>query len=531
MTTLRSPEGGKRRRRSVQPVVQSRRRRRLWIVLGLSVVSLVLAGYFGFRFYQRNRLEGETFRDGVNRRISEALGCQVEFNRIYDGGDESLAAKEARFEVRDPGDLIQSGTFSNLSASLTGSSWVTDEWGILMLNINEGTITLNPSRPDFPNDSTGIVPHSGGGRHVGGFGINPEPERITLDEVRFLKGLTVEWPASSGAGQTTEAIKKLRGHAKIARSGGMSGTFIDGSVALNQMPEMRIQNLNWKLSGRKLDVAGGSIKFGGRAQASVSGKADLVSDGSAEFTADFESTPLATLLPPAWHEAVLGLFSAQKTTFRASFGKGPERVFEGDFKVVGAIFQGFTFFDKASEALGRNVEVQRPEFPVLTGHFKWSPSTGLELTNLFGERGELLRMSGSVTLTESGPVKGRLKLSTSENALRNVKKSAPQLFGPFEDGWASFEFNVSGTAKAIVDDIDLKTAARGPDSPAPDGAASTPSPTQQVPAAPQNPAAAPAPNRRAPAPAPSAPPRPKPSNAELEKQMEDLLRANKSAPR
>src|SRR6185295_1453505 len=111
---------------------------------------------------QRIRLEGETFRDGVNRRISEALGCQVEINRIFDGGDKSLAATEARFDTREAQDIVQSGTFNNLSASLTPSSWVSDQWGILMLSMTDGTITLNPDRPATPSDTTRIVPHTAG---------------------------------------------------------------------------------------------------------------------------------------------------------------------------------------------------------------------------------------------------------------------------------------------------------------------------------------------------------------------------------
>jgi hypothetical protein len=515
ITTLRTPEGGRRRRRSVQPVIASRRRRRFWLIISISVVSLALAGYFGFRFFQKIRLEGETFRDGVNRRISEEVGCQVEFTRIYDGGDKSLAATQARFDTRDQ-DLLEFGTFSNLSASLTASSWVSDEWGILSLSIAEGTINLNPDRPVFPVDSTKFVPHSKTANRKPSdgsfrFGINPEPDRIVLDKIQFTKGLNLEWP--SAAGQPPEGIRKLRGHITLPRSGGLESVLVDGVVSLNQMPDLNLEKVVWKLNGRSLDISGGSIRYGGRAKITFSGHADLVTDGAVDLKADFVATPLQMLIPPQWHEAVLGMFSAEKATFHANFGKGPERVLEGDFKVTGAILQGFLFMSKIADAL-RRPEIAKPEFPELKGHFRWSPSKGLELTGLSGEREDLLRIAGDVSVSSTGAVKGRLKMSANGNALRAAGPTAPALFGPVVDDWAPVEFNLTGTAKAIMDDIKPGNGARTADEvPAPNGVSPQESPGT-------------------PAPAPPPPPDRKRTrtNEEIEKEFNDLIPNKNKTP-
>jgi hypothetical protein len=527
ITTLRSPDGAKRKRRSVQPVYASRRRRRLWLTIGISVACVAILCYYGFSFAQRIRLEGETFRDGVNRRISEALGCQVEINRIFDGGDKSLAATEARFDTQEAKDIVQSGTFNNLSASLTPSSWVSDQWGILMLSMTDGSITLNPERPATPPDSARIVPHiAGKGRSTEGgwrFGINPEPDRITIDKLQFTKGFNLEWPAKPP--QPPEGIRKLRGHVKFPRSGemsgGMEGSFSDGTMVLTEMPEVRIETVRWTLKERHLEILGSRVSFGGRASASISGHAELVSDGTVELKADILSTPLTSILPRIWHEAVLGMFSAEKTAFRASFGKGPERVYEGDFTVKGVIFAGFLFMSKFADALG-HPEISRPEFPVLTGHFKWSPSTGVEITEISGEKEGLLRLNGSVRVNLQGSVDGRLKVSASETALRGAPPNAPKLFGPISGEWASLEFGIKGDPKSLVDDIIMPESSGV-------GAVPTPAPTSDTPApAPTSPdpkATAPRP------PAPAAPRKPKPSNAELEKELDELMRANKATPR
>ena len=84
-------------------------------------------------------------RIAVNRRISGAIGCQVEFTRIHDGGDSSLSAVEGHFDTGQE-ELLASGAFSGINASLTPMSWVTSEWGITQLSITRGTLYVYVSR-------------------------------------------------------------------------------------------------------------------------------------------------------------------------------------------------------------------------------------------------------------------------------------------------------------------------------------------------------------------------------------------------
>ena len=472
LTQLRSPDGSgkRRRRRSEQPIVTARRRRRIWITVVLGLITLILAGYFGFRFFQRLRLEGETFREGLDRRLSDAIGCQVALTRIRDGGQESLSATEARIRTRDQ-DLIESGIFSGINASLTSSSWVSEDWGVMMLSISTGTIRFNPNRPLIEGNTTGWIPRTGGReRGTGGFrfGITSEPDKISLDAMRFTGGLDLEWPVPGKEG-AVEAIRRLKGGSiKFLPGGLIEGRFINGTIELESLPAMTLDPVNWHLDGRKLKIDGGSIYLGGRDCADVAGEASLVTEGSVELAVTFNDTPLNLLLPPVWSDRVSGKLETTESTFRATFANGPDRSFEGRFSVTGCVLKGFGFMNKLAFAL-QNPELTNAEFPTLAGRFSWSPSRGLELSELTGDLNGVLRLNGSVSITPA-KVSGQLKVSVSEVALGARSGNAAPLFGPVTDGWASLDFSLSGTVAAIDDSIvlpgDSENTVRPPVSPA-----------------------------------------------------------------
>ena len=467
ISQLRTPEGGKRRRRSEQPIYASRRRRRIIIGLVLGISTLILGSWYGFRFFQRLRLEGETFRDGLNRRISNAIGCQVEFTRIHDGGDSSLSAVEGRFDTNYE-ELLASGDFTGINARLTSTSWVSSEWGIEQLSITRGTLTFDPQRAPTTADSMRFLTQGSERKKDGGFrfSIDPEPGIITLDKLRFTSGLDIEWP-SGATNRKPEAIRGLRGHADIDGPGEMSGRFTDGIIALKEMPPMTIEEVNWRVTGRQLEILGAILLIGsGDARSEVSGKANLARDGSLDLKVSIQNTLLNRLLPIAWHERVGGMFSVKEATFQSTFGKGPERRFEGDFTLEGGILRGLPFLNKLAIALQRP-DFSQVEFPQLTGHFAWSPSTGLEISNLAGDKDGVLRLAGSVKVNGTGLLSGRLKASASELALRTRSRDLPHPFGSATGGWASVDFNLSGNATLINDDIILPgtSAIRAPSPP------------------------------------------------------------------
>jgi len=477
LSQLRSPDGTRRRRRSEQPVYTKRRRRRTLLIAGVSAAVLLIGGWYGVKFFQRLRLEGETFRQGVNRRISAALGCKVDFTRIHEGGDRSLAATDATLTTMDDG-LLESARFTSLNASLTGSSWFSNEWGIRTLSIAGGVLKLNPGRVHSQPDAKPLaaVKESGDGFR---WSISPEPDVITMDAVRILNGLDIEWP-SAAAGEM-EAVRKLTGGVKLPAGGGMEGTFIKGLLTARGLPEISLETVTWKLSGTRLEIPGARATLGPRTLVEITGHADLVPDGSVALKLNIVDTQLLALLPAAWRERVSGALTTQDCTFTAGFGQGPERSLSGSFTVKGALLNGIGFTRKLAHFLQRT-DLEILEFPELTGKFTWSPSAGLEISALSAERESFIRLAGAVTVTPAGDVKGRLNISVSELALNARAVAVPHPFKPTAEGWAGISCNIGGTAASISDDIPVPGAPAAAPGLLPGGAAQPDRPAAVTPA-------------------------------------------------
>jgi hypothetical protein len=450
LSQLRNPDGTRRRRRSDQPVYSRRRRRRTLITVLVGIAVLLVGGWYGVKFFQRLRLEGETFRLGVNRRISAELGCKVEFTRLHEGGDRSLAATEATLTATGGG-LLESGKFGNVSAGMTGSSWFSNEWGIKTLSISSGVLQFNPRRVPAPADAK---PLAAARESAGGFrwSISPEPDLITIDGLRIVNGLDLEWPSASG--ESAESLRGLMGGVKLPREGGMEGAFIKGTLTARGLPEIAVEHITWKLAGTRLEIPGASARFGPGPLMEITGHADLVPEGNLALKVSILDTQLQTLLPARWRERISGALTAKDCDFTAAFGKGPERAFSGSFTIDGALLNGIGFTQKLAHFLQRP-DLSVLEFPSLSGSFKWSPSTGLELSALTAERESLLRLAGRAAVNSTGDIEGRLSISVSERALQARANPVPHPFKPTAEGWAGVSFGIGGTAAAITDDIPL----------------------------------------------------------------------------
>lgn len=515
MSQLRGSEGGKRRRRTSQPVLTARRRKRIVVAIVAGLLAVLVAGYFGFRFFLRQRLEGEAFRESLNRRVSDALGCQVEFTRIFDGGDSSLAAMEGRFLTQGE-NLVESGIFSEINASLTASSWNSNEWGIKKLTFNKGTIKLNPGRVKGSSSVTMALPRGpvrskgdGGGFR---FGINPEPAIITLDAVTVSNGMDVEWPGPAGKPET---VRGLQGTTKVFSDGTLEGVFLKGAMSVEGLPALSLEHLRWKLAGTALEIINATVGFGGNARAELSGTASMESKGSMDLKVNIENAQLHELLPEVWHHRLFGKLTAKGGTFQVEFAGNKERTLEGPFTVSGVVLRGFGFTAKLAALLG-NPELGNLEIPEMTGRYKWTHAGGLEISDILADKDGTVRLTGNMAVRGNGSVSGRLSVAVSDAFLTNLKGRAHP-FTPGEEGWSAVEFDLTGTSASIGDTLvtsgySNSTPASAPPAPAP------------VPAAPAGEAV---PAVSSPAPPPVAAPRfpgaPR-NNKEAEDQFNELLK-------
>ncbi len=462
MQQLRSPEGKKRRRRSQQPVYDSRRHRRTIAIILISLATLSTGGCFSFRWFQKIRLEGDTFRDALNRRLTDELGCAVKVSRIYDGGESSLAASEARIDLYEK-DLLEYGQLNNLNASLTSASWVSDSWGITRLTVDDIKLRLNPERALLREDTMWIRPTSKGrekSKDVGWrMGISPDPDIISLDHIQIARNLTIEWPALDTENKV-EGLSDAQAAITLPLTGGLKGSLLKGMLSLKGLPVMNVREAHWKLNGRALRLEGsmlvpnGGIGSGEGGVISADGDIDLQVNGSARLSLDMNKVPVETFFSSFWKQRISGLAAVKDATFTATFTGKEERTIEGDFSVTGFLLGSLPFVPALANHMQRPDFAKGMEFPEFTGHFTWSPLKGLTLTNLKGERPGELRIGGSLTASPDGKISGAVTFGAHDSIMALVRSAGrPHPFMAATEGWNTVTFQLNGAGSSISDNL------------------------------------------------------------------------------
>ena len=500
-------EGGgrRRRRRSQQPVHHARKKRTL-LIAGLMFLALLGVGlWMGYGWLSRVRVESDAFRQALGRTISGMTGASVSLDRVRDSGGGTLSAAAVHV-VLPEGSAVETADLTDLSATLTRASWVTDEWAVLNLVARGGTIRVNAGRGPLPADSTRLLPTPpGGGRETSsGFrmGITPEPASISVDRGRASR-IDFVWSVPGGQ---DEGLRDMDLNFRPGRDGGWDVSAAGGVLDVRGLPGWEIDGLNVKVRGDALEVTGGRLLLPGGAHATASGKTRLTPDAPLELSVQTGEVPLKPLLPAAWADRIGGTLRIPAAVWTA---KGAQRMLEGEFVVRGAVLRGMDFVNRIALALQRR-EFSLLEFASLRGRFKWTPA-GLELTDLSADREGALRLRGTVTLTAAGDLKGDMKLEVSELLLPQLPyQGAPAVFPAPRDGVSVLGFTLGGTAESPTDDIRLPeggVAAR-PLQPAETPPGAVPSPNPAAPAAP------------APAPLPATTPA---SPEEAEREFNELI--------
>ena len=442
--------GKKRRRRSEQPV-KIKRTRRAIVLTCLTVAGFLAMGvWMGLHYAAKIRIEGEAFRESLNRRVSSILGVQIEMKRLFDSGGGTLTASEAKFEIRTD-DLLEGGTAHDVSAALTRSSWVTDEWGITSLSMRDATLRFNPARTVFPNDTTTWVPVNKAAESVKGWrmGITAEPASISLDTIR-LPSFTMELKLEGH--DVTESINGLDGHIDVGRDGKMSGVFGKGVLNLNGWQPLKVLNLACVTAGRQLTVRQARVSMGETGTATLTGEGILDRSGSLLLQGKIDGISLPSFVPGALKDKLFGKISATEVEWRSKFFSGDERELRGKFLVENPVIRGLSFVKDLSDAL-RRPELIHMEFQTMSGNFRWTPTKGLELTEIHAEMKEPLKLEGSISI-KGNSISGDMVCTAKGSVLANIMEGTVGGFKVTgEQG--QLAFTLTGTPELLIDSIDL----------------------------------------------------------------------------
>ena len=502
-------------------------RRRWWIYL---LAGTVLAGFgiwFGIRLMNRWRIEGEGFRVNVSRRLSELADRSVSTARFRQTGSQQLSTATLTFSpVRQ--DLLSSAVLSNVTADLTPGSWLADDWTIESLRFRQADFAFQPNKPPLDEmlwKSTpapvnrGVAPKS-----EFRISMTSDPATVIVEQGLFDK-VNLTWP---GPGGQPESLSQLSGNFRL----------IDGIIQMEvgagvldtaAWPPFLVRQLNVRLKGTDLEIVSARLGLTAEHEVRLTGRARLTPDGQVDLKADIAPLLLRNLLPEAWKGTVLGTFEAGEAVWTSHFGGGPETSFSGPFRVRGFVLRSLPFVDKIA-ALLRKPELALMEFPLLTGQFQWTPA-GTRLTDLSATTADgLLRVKGTATAQPGDAVSASFVLEASEAYFAGAGAGiSAEHFVPGPEGWRSLAFSIDSGNGAVTDTIAIANPVILQQRPVP---AAVEMPRLTLPPGvtvpPAAPRAAVVPTRPPVAMPPPAPPRvpvpaAPPSEAELERQFNDLL--------
>ena len=501
------------------------RRSHKWRYALLGLAFLTAAAWFGLRQLNRWRIEGEGFRVNAARRLSELADRRVSVSRFRQTGSDQLGNASLTF-LPVHQDLLQSATFTDLSAQFAAGSWLADEWTIQSLRLQRADFAFLPGKKMDAQSlvQTAPAPVDRGltGQDGLRLGITSDPTSIVFEDGRFDE-LNLTWPGPEGK---PESLTQLEGNFRSAGDAlllEMNGGLLDTAA----WPPFPVRQVNAKLRGTTLEIISARLGFTAEHEVHLSGSADLQPNGRLQLQADISPILLKHLLPEAWTDSVLGSFDASAATWLSHFQSGPPPTLSGPFRVRGLVLRGLPFIDKIATLL-RKPDLTLLEFPTLTGQFAWTPQN-TRLSNLSAATANgLLRFQGDITVVPGDAVSGQLAFEANDAFFAGLPPGASSLFSASKDGWRTLTFSLGGNDSALTDTIGIanpivinqRPAVPALRVPRPDLLPATAPAVAPRPAPSASPTAPPLQAQ----PFPAAPPPPKPpSDADLERRFNQLL--------
>lgn len=468
-------EGRRRRRRSSQEGGGSSRRKpksrssrslpassglsprtKFWSLVAIGVLAVLAASIYGFRMMTRFRVEGETFRVNVGRRVSEILGRRTVFGKFTSGTFNDLFTPSANIEMNS-GELLESVKLTDLQAVFSGPSWMTNEWNLSSLFVRQGRLVFNPQTPDDSVKEAWRVGAPGTDREAPTrgfrFGISADPAVIAFDRGRF-EAIDLEWPGPDGKPM---GVYNLRGSFGLS-AGVLSAQATDGQFRAGLWPkaEMGVRSFSVEQDGTRMAInARVALNSGGGERVSevrLVGSADLVPTGSIELKAEMpDPVHVRHLIPLEWTQSLAGDIRLRDAVWTSSFRDGPPAELKGEFTINDLIVR-VPFGVKLASAL-RNPKLADLEFNgPATGRFSWTPER-TEVTDFRVESGNLLRMSGQFTVDANQTLSGELAIEIDSTFYVGLPGGRPSFIPEPVDGWSRIEFTISGRPGNIVDSI------------------------------------------------------------------------------
>ena len=427
-----------RKRRSIQPHIMQRRKRRMWLILLAVAVLLMCFAWIILQMMNKSRVEGEIFRATVNRHLSGLIGCEVECDRFRSPDWQSAECSNIRFTGTSG--VLRDVLFTDLTARLSAGSFFRNEWNIDSLNITSANLTLQAYTParllqEDANIGSTLTPVDDGFR----LGLTSTPAFVSIQDLRIAK-LALTWPdaneppnsidglTASGYLNATEfRIEALGG---IWHGGIWPDLPLDKATVTHTASGTSIDNARFRLTEKNQLRATGLISY-----------SPLGPAGALDIS--LEPTPLPDLLPEIWKNRIHGKASLQDAKYQIKPGK--PNLFTGTLNMDGAVIENFPGLAALNDFF-KNELYSKIELRKLTASFTHTKDFTL-IENIDGFKQGETRLKGFVKIFRDGRMEGKMELH-----LHTPDNTIPQFIRQ-DDGLGVIEFTIGGTVTEPTDSL------------------------------------------------------------------------------
>ena len=406
----------KRRRRSYQPI-REKRRRRLRTMLVLLLVVLPIGSFIvGSFLLSYVKYEREPFREEMSANVSRALGMRGEFADLFNVS--RLKVKNRGFSARGSSrSLLEAFDLSGIEAQLRVSSFLSSEWRIPRVGIEQAMLHLRPLPAKTDAEAAAPVPEETHEILAAGLGLSGVPESYQVERINFRR-LDAFFGANPDLPHRLEGLRV----AMDRRKDGFSINVDRGLVKYFYWPEFQIVVADLFLDSEKLEVERAELVTTGDLEdpgtCEVTGEIRFSPSPSVDLSMDFSNISLGEVVnADHWGERVLGRVSG-KLTVKGGLTVDDLPVIKGKIQIPELSIRNLPILTKLSTHFGMG-ELKRMRFDVFEAQIHQEGST-IGLHDIYGYRPGVAGLTGAITVQANHTIHGAFEFGLPDQTLEKM---------------------------------------------------------------------------------------------------------------
>lgn len=417
-------------------------RLRRWLIVAVILVAVIVGVVsIALRVYEPKLtayIEGESFREELNKQTSKGLNFKGQYGRIVRTGFDTAWAEN--FQATDGTKAMKSLKAENISAKFNPWGFFRRWWEIDYIHIKRGEVevqTYEPQPPDKPQRPWYAI---------------FLPYRVQLNSV-ICDSADVKWRLDGKEAGIYNTVVNILPYGTDFEYFAKGGSLRSSGLA----PNLDLESLHMIITKTFLRVMDFQVTTEGDGPGSIglSGEMGMRDDKHVDFTLQVKDMPIAPWLPKEVSLGVEGRASgyvkwlAADQTIEASTGHGELTIVGG--KLSDSPMLGFLASAAANESL-KTIALERCKVV-----FDWQ-FPKFEITSLDIVAVEKVALKGRITLNK-GQISGTIDLGLDPSYLKWLPKAQEEIFTRQENDMIWTPVRLSGTLTEPQEDLTPRLAA------------------------------------------------------------------------